>query len=572
MGQAILNDEELLKLPLSYTSFSKMRRDEVIYVDKTGFVGRLGKIKAAPVFLSRPRRFGKSLLLSTFKSLFSTGLKDFKDLAIAGDKFWQNEKTYKVIHLDFSNYALKDLNTFESELSIELQCAIKGKEREELTDAERSIPPDGALRDYFRKNIYSSLVLLIDEYDSPIAHNLNDPEKRKQMTDFISSFFATIKSCEGMFRFVFITGITRLAHVSLFSMFNTMEDIAVNEDYSTLAGITENELHAYFDRYVQNAAAVLDMSVCDVYARLKSTYDGFQFAIGAPQTVYNPWSLLSFLSKPKQGFANYWYSTSGSTPTLLVKYLQQEDKLELFNMLRSKAIRADNETAPADTEENDNDKFIVDNDELMTKSEPDGIPMKLLLYQAGYFTLKNLKNINGKLARLVISNDEIAESMIRLALDIKNLNPSTKTRIRLNRLSQDIDGEDLESVFSLFNAILLECVSCNSKAFSDENTIRDIIYALIPRDEVIKSKETMNSQGFSDLELKTRKTKLVIEFKRITDDGNEEEVIQKAFEQMKLRHYGETLEPQKLIRAAMVISSAQRRLTVWKRLPEQSSK
>ena len=553
MGQAILNYEELLKLPLSYTAFSKMRRDGVIYVDKTEFVGRLGKIKAAPVFLSRPRRFGKSLLLSTFKSLFSTGLKDFKDLAIAGDEFWQKEKTYKVIHLDFSNYALKDLNTFESELSIELQCAIKGKERGDLTDAEKSIPPDGALRDYFRKNIYSSLVLLIDEYDSPITHNLNDPEKRKQMIDFISSFFATIKSCEGMFRFVFITGITRLAHVSLFSMFNNMEDIAVNEDYSSLLGITENELHACFDRYVRNAAAVLDMSVSDVYARLKSTYDGFQFAIGASQTVYNPWSLLSFLSKPKQGFANYWYSTSGSTPTLLVKYLQREDNLELFNMLRCRAISKSEQA------------ISITNKTLLSKSEPDQIPLDILLYQAGYFSLLR---IGKHRAKLVIPNDEIAESMIQISLDIQNLKPSDETCDRLDTLPETIDSEDLESVFSLFNAILLECVSCNSKAFSDENTIRDIIYALIPRDEVIKSKETMNSQGFSDLELKTRKTKLVIEFKRITDDGNEEEVIQKAFEQMKLRHYGETLEPQKLIRAAMVISSAQRRLTAWKRLPE----
>ena len=152
--------------------------------------------------------------------------------------------------------------------------------------------------------------------------------------DAVSSFFATIKSCEGIFRFVCITGITRLAHVSLFSMFNSLEDITVDEDYSALLGITEDELHKYFDTYVRNAAAVLDMSVSDVYARLKSSYNGFQFAINARQTVYNPWSIISFLKKNKQGFLNYWYSTSGGVPAMLVKYLQNNNTCVCMSRLK----------------------------------------------------------------------------------------------------------------------------------------------------------------------------------------------------------------------------------------------
>ena len=564
MGQAILDKSEIDRLPLGYTNFSEIKNDGAIYVDKTDLIGDLGRLKATPVFLSRPRRFGKSLLLSTFESLFSRGLKDFENLKIiekdlnSKDKFWHNEKTYKVIHLDFSLYANTDLDTFKSELTLDIQTAIEGKASKDLTDAEKSMSPIRALKDYFNQKTGKSLVLLIDEYDSPITHSVDNPQKMKEMMDFISSFFAAIKSCEGMFRFVCITGITRLAHVSLFSMFNSLEDITVNDKYSALLGITEDELHEYFDTYVQNAAAVLDMSVSDVYARLKSTYNGFQFTIGAQQTVYNPWSLISFLKKPEQGFSNYWYSTSGGVPTMLVKYLQQEENLELFNILRSKV-------ASQNIEVEEDEDLWVDRDELMAKSEPDQIPIRMLLYQSGCFTLKG---VDRYLAKLVIPNDEVGESMIRLALDIKKLRPRISTKLRLNRLTQVIDSHDVEAVFNLFNTVLLECVSSNSKAFNDENTIRDIIYALIPRDGILKSKEVMNSQGFSDLELKTRQTKLVIEFKRIAEAGNEDNIIEDAFTQMRTRHYGETTEPPKLIRAAMVISTKQRRLAAWKVMPE----
>ena len=564
MGQAILDKSEIDRLPLGYTSFSEIKNDNVIYVDKTDLVGDLGRLKATPVFLSRPRRFGKSLLLSTFESLFSQGLKDFENLKIikkdleSKDQFWHNEKTYKVIRLDFSRIALKNVDDFESFLTKRFHLELRGKNAWELTEAEKSVSYADLLDSYSKEKRGKEIVLLIDEYDSPITHNIGNPQKMREMMDFISSFFATIKSCEGMFRFVCITGITRLAHVSLFSMFNNLEDITANENYSALLGITEDELREYFDPYVQNAAAVLDMSVSDVYARLKSTYNGFQFAIGARQTVYNPWSLLSFLKKPELGFSNYWYSTSGGVPTMLVRYLQEEDNLEIFNMLRSKVVSQNPET-------DEDEDLWVDRDELMSKSEPDQIPMKMLLCQAGCFTLKGIDRL---LAELVIPNDEVAESMIQLALDIKKLRPRISTRLRLNRLTEIIDSHDIEEVFNLFNTVLFECVSMNSKAFGDENTVRDIIYALIPRDEVLKSKEVMNSQGFSDLELKTRNTKLVIEFKRIADAGGEDNIIEKAFEQMRTRHYGETAEPQKLIRAAMVISTGQRRLVAWRVMPD----
>jgi hypothetical protein len=537
------------RLPCGYTSLSKIRGNNVVYVDKTSYVSSVIMNEARPVFLSRPRRFGKSLLVSVFESLFSNCREYFKGLAIENDDYWKEEKTYKVVHLDFSSYATEDLPGFKLRLNMQLLCALKDKTIEELSDVEKSLPPAAIIEQQARLAKHGSLVLLIDEYDAPITHSMDNREKMKQMMDFISSFFATIKSCEKVFRFVFITGITRLAHVSLFSMFNNLLDITADDDYSGLLGITEEELHKNFDEYVRNAASVLDMSTEEVYARMRSAYNGFQFTINARETVYNPWSILSFLSNPKKGFSNYWYSTSGGTPTILVEYLKKNENLDLFNMLRYR-----------DGSSDDKDE-LVDNDALLSKSEPDQIPMDMLLFQTGYYTLK--QEAKG-LGRLVIPNDEIAESMIKLSLDIHNLKTTPRTRKGLAGLPELLDAGDIESVFRLFNTLLCECVSSNSKAFNDENTIRDIIYSQIPQEVINKAKEVINSHGYSDLELKTAKTKLVVEFKRIQKSGSEESVIKDAASQMRTHHYGETTENIKLIRAAMIICTAKRSLTAYR--------
>jgi hypothetical protein len=506
--------------------------------------------EARPVFLSRPRRFGKSLLVSVFESLFSNCREYFKGLAIENDDYWKEGKTYKVVRLDFSRYASMDSENLKKCLTREIASGYSGCKQLEVLDEQGNFnEPSYMVSQIYRSAGTSSVVLLIDEYDAPITHHMSEPEEQKKIIAILSSFFATIKSCEKVFRFVFITGITRLAHVSLFSMFNNLLDITADDDYSGLLGITEEELHKSFDPYVRNAASVLDMSTEEVYARMKSAYNGFQFTINAKETVYNPWSILSFLKDPKKGFANYWYSTSGGTPTILVEYLKRTENLDLFNMLRYR-----------DSSSDDND-MLVDNDALLSKSEPDQIPMDMLLLQTGYYTIK--QEARG-LGRLVIPNDEIAESMIKLSLDIHNLKTTPGTRKGLAGLPELLDAGDIESVFRLFNTLLCECVSSNSKAFNDENTIRDIIYSQIPQEEINKAKEVINSQGYSDLELKTAKTKLVVEFKRIPDSGGEESAIKDAISQMRTHHYGETTENIKLIRAAMIICTATRSLTAYR--------
>ena len=548
MGKQILDEAAMKKLPCGCTTLSKIRENNAIYVDKTAYVSSLARNDARPVVLSRPGHFGKSLLVSVFESLFSRGLEDFRGLAIENDPYWKNEETYKVVRLDFSQYATVDLETFKSSLTRDIQCVLKNKKEEELTDSEKSVPVTVVLSQYDRMAEIGSLVLLVDEYDAPLNHNRDNPEQLKKFSDFLNSFLATIKSCGNAFRFVFITGITRLSQASIFSTFNHHLDITMDDDHSGLLGFTESELHTYFDPYVRNAASVLDISASDVYAIMKSTYGGYQFSFNAEETVYDPWSVLSFLKNPEKGFADYWY-LSGGTPTALVQYLKDADIVDLLNMLRYR------DGLPEGV------RTLVDEDLLLSKTETGQTPVNMQLLKAGYFTLKSVCKY---LAELVIPNDEIAESLIKLSLDIHSQSPTPETVKSLDRVSEFADAEDIDSLFKLFNSLLCECVSSSSKVFNDENSVRDVIYSQIPRRGIYKAREVINSQGYSDLELKTARTKLVVEFKRIQESGGEESALKDAISQMRTHHYGETTEDIKLIRAAMIICTASRSLTAYR--------
>ena len=551
MGMPMLDEAMLLKLPLATTGFSVIRNSK-IYVDKSFLIRKLAITDGAPVFLSRPRRFGKSLLVSTFESLFSRGLQDFKGLAIETGKEKWTDKTYKTVRLDFSRYAFSNAENFSRKLTGALLFAFYGNTGP-LIKENGNKDPDDVLSEFAATSEDKSIVLLIDEYDSPITHHLGDNAEKAKIIATLGNFFATVKSCEEKFRFVFITGITRIAHVSLFSVFNNLADITCDDDYATLLGITDAELHHYFDPYVRNAAAVLDMSVSDVYEKMKTVYDGFQFSIDAAETVYNPWSVLSFLKDPKKGFLNYWYATSGGTPTILVKYLEDKSNLELFSKLSYQVKNA---------EDGEN---LVSLDALMSKSDPDRIPMAMLLTQTGYFTLRRASS---EYARLAIPNDEVAESLLRLTLDINHLNPSPITRNGISNVAGMVNAGDVEGIFRLFNAALTEGISANAKAFNDENSIRDFIYVLLPRNGIIKTRENPNAKGFSDLEIRTNEVKLVIEFKRIRDDYPLKTAMNDALNQLKSRHYGETVQNLRLIRAAMVISPEDRNLADFRVLEE----
>ncbi len=539
MGKPLLKEKELMKLPLGATSFTELRNLDRIYVDKTDLIYSLTMNLSSPVFLARPRRFGKSLLVSTFESLFAHGLRDFKGLAI--EKLWNDDKSYKVVHLDFSLYADLSAEQFKEELIDQLANEFTDIDTTHFYNKD-SISSPARIFDRVSKQISGkSIVLLVDEYDAPITHHLDDAVERAKIESVHSNFFAAVKRYEGIFRFVFITGITRFSHVSLFSIFNSLQDITLDEQYATLTGITEDELHLYFDPYVKNAASVLDLDVDAVYEKLKHSYDGFQFSLNAEKKVHNPWSLLCFLVKPNNGFQNYWYQSSGGTPSLLVNYLKKQDNLELFTNIRE-------------------GKHTIEISRLTSKSGAEQIPIDLLLLQTGYFTLRTGSYLY---AQLALPNDEVSDSVISLSLDIHNLRLSFESSLKLGSINQLIDDGNIAEIVALFNRILTECISPVSIAFNDENILRDVIYSRLPDKGLIKSRENPNSYGLSVLELKTASSQMVIEFKRSFRGVTEQKALEKALNQIKARHYGEGTDDRKLIKVAMVISSSKKCITKW---------
>lgn len=274
-------------------------------------------------FLSRPRRFGKTLLLSAFESLFSTGLKDFKGLAI--ETLWKEEQTFDVLYLDFSRLAVfAAAEQFKAKLEKRLMVFMLDHPVRE-SPGMKSPGNDLAAKfdNWLGRRPGRSLVLLIDEYDAPLNACLNKPELFEEVRKVLQEFYSIIKGNAGALRFMFFTGICRYRNTGIFSGFNIYEDLTMDPEYATLLGFTEAEITHYFGVYLQNAARVPELKEEDCLKKLREHYGGFCFDSAAAGAVYAPWSVLNFFKRPAAGFKNYWYG-SGGRPELLVCWLKQQ--------------------------------------------------------------------------------------------------------------------------------------------------------------------------------------------------------------------------------------------------------
>ena len=368
------------ELPLGYTKFSEFINLSLIYVDKTDLIAKLTRSKG-PIFLSRPRRFGKSTLVSTFEELFSHGIEKFKGLKIDKQNLW-HDKTYKVLHLDFSSFREDVANiSFEDKLFAHLKTKLKSVSLD-IIESKYVI---SSFNDVLENAEDNSLVLLIDEYDSPLTAVMGKKDEFEYRRGLLSEFFLTIKSYSAKFRFIFITGVTRYSQVSIFSAFNILKDISFNPLYGSIVGYTQEELEFYFKDYLENAAKVLNQkkntneyTYKSILQSVKDNYDGYSFDDECSTHIYNPWSILNFLESPEREFKTYWVDTGGAQPSLLEKYLETVDKRELR---QSKLL----EFSDLQTTISANSRDLSPN--ISTLSDAN-FPFLAILYQAGYFTIK----------------------------------------------------------------------------------------------------------------------------------------------------------------------------------------
>lgn len=301
------------KYPIGIQNFESLRREGYVYVDKTALLWQLANT-GRYYFLSRPRRFGKSLLISTLEAYFSGKRELFEGLAI--EQLETEWKQYPVLHVDLN---AKYYNSREALLKIlnmhlERWEALYGDEFKERDPEERFMH---IIEKAYRQT-GSQVVILVDEYDKPLTMNLDNEELQDEMRGMLKAFYGVMKSCDRYIKMGFLTGVTKFSKVSVFSDLNNIDDISMWDRYISICGLTEQEIYDNFDTEVGQLADANQLSKEECYAELKRRFDGYHFC---PDSIglYNPYSLLNTLNKQK--FDDYWFETG--TPTLLVTLLKQ---------------------------------------------------------------------------------------------------------------------------------------------------------------------------------------------------------------------------------------------------------
>ena len=529
-----MKDNKLKNLPLGTSDFAVLRYANEIYVDKSDLVYELASTRRK-YFLARPRRFGKSLLISTFESLFTHGLRDFKGLAI--EKLWVEETKFLVVRLDFS-----ELKFFSSpeEFSRKFASLISrcfGTVGFQYVDDDLNSAA-GQLSTWLQTLRLSSLVVLIDEYDAPLTSCLNQHELFNAVRGQLSEFYAVLKSHDRALRFVFITGITKFNKMRIFSELNNLSDISLAPRFGSLLGYTHEEVQTYFGPYIAKSAEVLSIGQNELLDLLAAHYDGFCFERTATQRVFSPWSLLKFLNFPSNGFDNYWYE-SGGQPGVLLEYLKSHSTLKPEEYESEKQVQLDDLALSA--------KFSLLED-------------KVLLAQTGYLTIKAVR---GTTVTLGYPNREVSVSMARLYAEVI-LDKKAINRAGEGYLADYLERGDLRAFVEEVNRIILG-IDYQAFPLTSEASCRSALSIMVSSSSALITarSEVHNAHGRSDLEIQTDKNYWVLEFKFCREHDSQESLLQEAVRQMKTRHYGKQLAKCNLIRAAMVFSQKDRQFTRW---------
>ena len=419
-----MKDANIRKLPIGIQDFEDLRKEGYIYIDKTEYIYNLAHY-GKPYFLSRPRRFGKSLLLSTMKAYFEgkkelfEGLK-IKELEGDGPEAWQE---YPVFYFDFNK------KNFKRETALEevLEAHLAGWENIYGRDFA-----DSPLEERFQHLIEMAVeqtghnaVVLVDEYDKPLLETMESNELEEHNKAVFKGFFSTLKSYDHYLKFVFLTGVTKFSKVSIFSDLNQLEDISMDEEYSGICGITEYEMEQSFMPEIETMAEKLGSGVDGCLKKLKKMYDGYHFSQNS-EGVYNPFSLLNSLKKKK--FDSYWFSTG--TPTFLLEKLKAVD----FDPRKF------------------TDGTLYADERVLTDYRVDNSDPVPLFYQTGYLTIKGYDR-EFRSYELGYPNDEVKygflQSLVPAFLDCKG----ESDPLELRSFVMDIRNARLDELRDRFTAI-----------------------------------------------------------------------------------------------------------------------
>ena len=510
------------ELPIGVQDFEKIRRNNYLYVDKTEKLLQLAKTEKS-YFLSRPRRFGKSLTLSTLEAMFQGEAELFKGLYAEEWVKEQSKHPAGVIRLDMS---VLDSCENKKDLNDSIINELEDIAYYYKLDIPPQKNPNRMLKVLINKlyEHFGSVVVLIDEYDKPITDNLNDLEKAEEMREALSKFYIVLKSRQDL-RFVMITGVSKFSKVGLLSGLNNLKDISMDEEYSDIVGYTQKELEKYFVDWFEKPMKKHSLNREELIAKIKEYYDGFSF--DGITRVYNPFSVLNFFAD--SNFSNYWYNSA--TPSFLAKYL------------KSHKIKAPKEYIHKKVYE-----------DFTNSHEIESTSVESFLYQAGYLTISERK---GNILILDYPNEEVKSSMDRLFLEnFYNIKDDAEFS---SDIWESLEAEDIAQVANIFNEAL-KAIPYDDYKDRDESWYRSLFLMLLSGAKITYFSEVHTFKGRPDVVVVFKdKLVIVIEFKFAPTSKDVDKKRQEGEEQIKSRDYASAYKSTKKIITAVFVADDEKR-------------
>ena len=481
------------KLPIGIQSFESLRKDNYLYVDKTKVIFDLINL-GRYFFLSRPRRFGKSLLLSTIKSYFEGKRELFDGLALSKKEVeWVARP---VLYLDLNTNAYDD----KSVLVDKLDDSLSKWEQEyglESKDLPLGMRFEKVIEGAYKKTGHR-VAILVDEYDKPMLQAIGNKELQEDFRSTLKGFYGALKSMDSCIKFAMLTGVTKFGKVSVFSDLNNLNDISMDAQYYDICGITEEELKSNFSFYIKQLAEANSLSIDECLGRLKEMYDGYHFEESVPG-VYNPFSLLNAFLKKK--FGSYWFESG--TPTYLVKLLQLHDyKLEKLDGLETSS------------------QVLNSIDSGSTNPVP-------TIYQSGYLTIKGYDPEFG-LYKLGYPNKEVEEGFLSFLLPYYSAYDNVDSPFELQQFVKDVKSGNVEQFIerlrSFFSATPYDTMK------DVENYYQNVLLILFRLAGFYIRAEYRTSRGRIDLLLESQDYRYVMELKL-------DKTAEEALSQIKTKEY-----------------------------------
>ena len=487
--------------PIGIQTFEEVRKLDNLYIDKTEYIYRMTHTDGKYFFLSRPRRFGKSLLVSTFKSYFEGKKELFEGLAI--EKLEKEWNTYPVLHFDLS----KGKHMEKEQLNRYLLDVIEKQEARfdcKSNKIDVNIRLDDLINAVYQKT-GKQVVVLIDEYDAPLLDVAHEKEKLDELRNTMRNFYSPLKGNESMLRFVFMTGITKFSQLSIFSELNNIKNVSMDEPYAGICGITKEELLTQMSDDIDALAGHLELSREETIQELKDHYDGYHFCWPSPD-VFNPYSLLNCFADGRMD--DYWFGSG--TPTYLINMMRKYDFLPTD---LGEAIEVGKKDFDAPTE-------------TMTTIVP-------LLYQSGYVTIKGYDKPT-KLYLLALPNQEIRVGLYGSLLPHYLTDKSAKANTTIAKMSVLVKKGDMDAAFCLLNDFLETVPYCDNTHYEGhwQQTLY-IMFALLTNYDILVEQHT--AKGRIDITMETADTIYVMELKF-------NKSAEEALAQIEAKHYADAFK------------------------------